>query len=145
MDICGLFVINKLLFYRQFTTVEVCKVRKNWKAKTVQGILSPFADPDCQPCFELICDHAFEVDMSLYQTTIRNCTVEVDQADIGLMILETNGISSSSRQYKLVKPVELTLSRRQANVVNNMVLSAGSYCVVPYSFGHWTTKSTYSI
>lgn len=70
---------------------------------------------------------------------------QVNQTDIGLMVLETNGISSSSRPYRLVKPVDVTLSQRRTSVSSYIMLAAGTYCVVPYSFGHWTTKSIFSL
>lgn len=135
----GIFWMSFEDFIQTYSSMDVCKVRKNWNIQTLEGILPPYADPDCQPSFEIVTENSVEVDISLYKSSKEHGRECMQETDIGLMIFETNELAASSSDFQLVKPVQKSITASHREVSCNLLLSPGKYFLVPFSFGHWTT------
>ncbi|ODM97957.1 Calpain-D [Orchesella cincta] len=136
----GIFWMSYRDYLKYFTSLEVCKVRQGWNAYSLDGILPPYADPDCQPCFELICtDATCQIDISLYQTSKRNSKESLTPTDIGFVILELDG---SSKVTRFKRPIEMAKSSRRRCVASSLMIAKGKYYIIPLSFSQWAKRET---
>ncbi|CAL8126336.1 unnamed protein product [Orchesella dallaii] len=136
----GIFWMSYHDYLKYFTSLEVCKIRQNWNTYSLDGILPPYADPDCQPCFELVCSASTcQIDVSLYQASKRNSQKVLTPTDIGFLILKLDDKSPTTR-FK--KTVEMVKSSRRRCVTSSLMITQGKYYIIPMSFSHWATRES---
>lgn len=112
--------------------MEVCKVRKGWYTYASQCLLPPYADASSQLSFQVSCVESAQLDIALYQSSKRG-DLNMPQTDLGFMVLKY----THKRKHKF-KPIAVVERQIRRMVMTDIVLGAGDYVIVPFSFGHWT-------
>ena len=137
----GLFWMSFSDMLKYFDSIDVCKIRPDWNAIRLEGVLPPFGDKDHLAIIVLTVCEPTEVEFSLFQENQRN-EEKSRRSQLDLCVL----IFKAGKSLVVGNLVEHSRRQVRAFVGSSAMLEPGIYIVLCSAFNHWhTSESPFSL
>lgn len=131
----GLFWMAFSDMLKYFDSIDVCKIRPDWNAIRLEGVLPPFGDKDHLAIIVLTVCEPTEVEFSLFQENQRN-EEKCRRSQLDLCVL----IFKAGKSLVVGNLVEHSRRQVRAFVGCSAMLEPGIYIVLCSAFNHWHTS-----
>lgn len=130
----GVFWISLSDLAVYFDSVDVCKVRKDWREARLRGVF-PFHARDPPKVVKVTVFYTTEVEVGVFQEGIRGCDQDKGVMDLCIMIFR----ESSSHHQAFGRLVANSPRHLKSFVGCSTMLEPGEYVITSLAFNHWST------